>query len=257
MRRLLLHCYPARWRARYGDEFADLLAERPIGPFDVADVLLGAVDAHLHLGGLAAASAHERGFAMSLRIGGLAAVVGGILWAVALAGGSMTQDGAVWLILILIATFALLVAMTGLSAFQARQFPRLIWAAFGVPAIGAMVSVLGLAAMLVLGDRPFIGDLSPWYVWAFGTLTMMVGSALFAVATWRANSLSRPAAAALAIGAVAILPALSGTFGFVSETMAGVLVILTMLAFAGGWSGLGISALRIDRSAQRFGSASS
>ena len=51
---LLLRCYPARWRARYGDEFAAVLDERPLGPFDVADVLLGALDAHLHLRGLGA-----------------------------------------------------------------------------------------------------------------------------------------------------------------------------------------------------------
>ena len=28
---LLLRCYPARWRARYGDEFAAVLDERPLG----------------------------------------------------------------------------------------------------------------------------------------------------------------------------------------------------------------------------------
>ena len=49
---LLLRCYPSRWRARYGEEFAAILAERPLGPFDVADVLLGALDAQLHLRGL-------------------------------------------------------------------------------------------------------------------------------------------------------------------------------------------------------------
>ena len=74
MRTALLRCYPARWRARYGDEFATILAERPLGPFDVADILLGALDAHLHLRGLGTASEHGRGFAMSLRIGGFAAV---------------------------------------------------------------------------------------------------------------------------------------------------------------------------------------
>ena len=70
---LLLRLYPARWRARYGDEFAAVLEERPLGPFDVADILLGALDAHLHLRGLGAASEHGKGFAMSLRIGGYAA----------------------------------------------------------------------------------------------------------------------------------------------------------------------------------------
>ena len=57
---LLLRFYPARWRTRYGDEFGMLLGERRLGPFDVADVLLGALDAHLHLRGVGAASTQER-----------------------------------------------------------------------------------------------------------------------------------------------------------------------------------------------------
>ena len=51
MTRLLLRCYPARWRARYGDEFEALLDEASLGPFDVADILLGAIDARLRLRG--------------------------------------------------------------------------------------------------------------------------------------------------------------------------------------------------------------
>ena len=38
-----------------------VLEERPLGPFDVADVLLGALDAHLHLRGLGAAPNTGRG----------------------------------------------------------------------------------------------------------------------------------------------------------------------------------------------------
>ena len=76
---LLLRCYPARWRDRYGEEFAAVLAERPLGPFDVADVLLGAVDAQLHLRGLGAADGSARTADVSSRIGGLAAILGGAL----------------------------------------------------------------------------------------------------------------------------------------------------------------------------------
>ena len=84
MRSFLIRCYPARWRARYGDEFEALLEERPLGPFDVADILLGALDAQLRLRGRGAA-AQERGFTMSLRIGGIAAVIGAPLWTVGFA----------------------------------------------------------------------------------------------------------------------------------------------------------------------------
>ena len=89
---LLVRAYPARWRARYGDEFLAVLEARPLGPFDVADVLLGALDAHLHLRGLGAASEHGKGFAMTLRLGGYAAIVGGSLFFIGLAAASMLGE---------------------------------------------------------------------------------------------------------------------------------------------------------------------
>jgi hypothetical protein len=251
MRRALLRCYPARWRARYGDEFAAILEERPLGPFDVADVLLGALDAHLHLRGLGAASEHGKGFAMSLRIGGFAALLGGLLWFIGLAGSSATDfaDG-VFAGLALVATMSLLVAMTGLSAFQARRYPRLIWAAFGVPAVGAVVSFVGLYGMFTLGDRNFVGSFGAWDVWIAGTLLMVVGSGLFALATWQAHSLSRVAAAVLgaaAIATVLILPVLMGTVSVLPDAVAAAATVIVLLAFALGWAGLGVSALRLDR----------
>ena len=44
----LLRLYPARWRERYGEEFAEVLARQRASPGLVLDVLDGAVDAHLH-----------------------------------------------------------------------------------------------------------------------------------------------------------------------------------------------------------------
>jgi hypothetical protein len=44
-RRWLVRLYPAAWRARYGEEFLALLADRPLGPSLLIDVLAGAVDA--------------------------------------------------------------------------------------------------------------------------------------------------------------------------------------------------------------------
>ncbi|HYN69293.1 MAG TPA: hypothetical protein VEX41_03675, partial [Candidatus Eisenbacteria bacterium] len=85
---LLLHLYPASWRSRYGDEFAALLEERPLGPFDVADVMLGAIDARLHLRGPRATSEAAKGLAMTLRIGGYAAILGSLLWVVGFVAAS-------------------------------------------------------------------------------------------------------------------------------------------------------------------------
>jgi hypothetical protein len=44
----LLRLYPERWRARYGEEFTELLLVRPPSPRDRFDILRGAVDARLN-----------------------------------------------------------------------------------------------------------------------------------------------------------------------------------------------------------------
>ena len=253
---LLLRLYPAPWRARYGDEFAAVLEGRPLGPFDAADVLLGALDAHLHLRGLGAASQHAKGFAMSLRIGGYAAIVGGVLWLLVLAGNAINNGGELfspWLGYAIVgATLLTLVALIGLSAFQARRHPVLTWAAVAIPALGAVVGLMGYAAVAVSGgsDTVVVGgaSISPWMIGSIGLLTMVLGSSLFAVATWRARSLSRRASVLLAAGAVLLVPALfvggAGGGGF-QWSVAIIPVIVAIVAFPAGWIALGVSALRI------------
>lgn len=212
---LLIGLYPARWRDRYGDEFSAVLEERPLGPFDVADVLLGALDANLHLRGLGAASQQGKGFAMSLRIGGYAAVVGGLLWLYVLAANAIYDDalaGAPMVgFAIMAATVATLVALIGLSAFQSRRHPALTWSAFAIPAVGALVGLLAAIAMAVAGDTDArIGGLSLWFMATLGLFALLLGSALFAVATWLTRSLSRAASALLGVGALLLIPALVG-----------------------------------------------
>ena len=253
---LLLRLYPARWRARYGDEFAAVLEERPLGPFDVADILLGAMDAHLHLRGLGAASQHAKGFAMSLRIGGYAAILSGILWFIALAGNAINDGadsgssllGITLVTSIVVAVAATLVALVGLSAFQSRRHPVLTWTAFAIPAIGAVVGLLGVVAMVVAGDSDstFIGGLSAWAVSTIGVTALVLGSALFAIATWLGGSLSRAAAAMLFVGALLVMPAIGGaTGGLIPPVLAYLLLLTANLAFPAGWIALGVSALRV------------
>jgi hypothetical protein len=256
MRSLLIRCYPRSWRDRYGDEFAAVLEDRHLGPYDVADVLLAAIDAHLHLRGLAAASVPRGGFVMSQRIGGYAAVIAGVLWLATLVGNAINngaESNSILLpLLMLSATVATLLALVGLSAFQARKHPVLVWAAFAIPAIGAVVSLSGWLAMIVTGnsDVRMIGDIGAWMVMSIGVLTLMVGSALFAIATWLARSLSRRAAAVLGIGSVLVIPALTGlAFGWLPDVLAYAAVLIAILAFPVGWMGLGVSALRSPRPA--------
>jgi hypothetical protein len=243
---LLLRLYPARWRTRYGDEFAALLAERPLGPFDVADVLLGALDAHLHLRGLGSYSEHRRGFSMSLRLGGFAAFAGGILilsgW---IWSGLDPADSDPGALLFFVGALALLVGLTGLSAFQARTHPTLVWAAFLLPAAGGAVMTFGIIAMLVAPDQPIVGDISGWYFFMFGLLATIAGSILFAVATYRTGALPRSGAAILGIAsAISVISFVVG-LGMGGEPQP--ILIAGFLAFPVGWIVLGLQAIRLDR----------
>ncbi len=246
---LLLRLYPARWRERYGDEFAAVLESRPLGPFDVADVLLGALDAHLHVRGLGAASERRKGFTMSLRIGGYAAIVGAVLWIVGLAVASADEgDSARPWVVFLAGTVALLIALVGLSAFQARRYPRLVWAAFAVPAIGAVLSAFGLVATALELPGALLATLTPWEVWFLGFILLVAGSGLFGIACLRTGSVSRLGSAMLLVAGLAVLPMLLGVSGLVTwEPVVGVLFAVFLLAFVGGWIVLGIGAVRSDR----------
>jgi len=48
LHRVLLRCYPAAWRERYGAEFLALLEERPPGLRHALDIISAALDARLH-----------------------------------------------------------------------------------------------------------------------------------------------------------------------------------------------------------------
>ncbi len=254
MRSLLIRLYPASWRARYGVEFEAILEERPLGPFDVADILLAAIDAHLHLRGLGVASHRQRSFTMSLRLGGMAAILGGLLFmagfvATSIDGSDEAFPGAA---LILAGTALLLLALVGLSSFQARRHPRLIWAAFVVPALGTVLSCVGIVAMAFVGDRHVVAGLSPWEIWIIGVFATVLGSALFAIATYRTRALSRPAAGMLAIGSGLLFAVLVVGMSGIWTAMDGVgvaLMISGLLAFSAGWIALGWTAIRLDRPA--------
>jgi hypothetical protein len=237
---LLLALYPARWRRRYGEEFRAVLESRPLGPFDVADILLGALDARRAFRSAETSSANG-GHLNMLRLGGFGAIAGGGLLAAGFIGGNSV--GGAWFVVFAVGLIGILVALAGLSGFQAYREPRLAWAAFGIPAIGTLLTMAGLFGMAVRGDGPIVGSVSSWEVWAIGLLTMLLGSILFAVATIRASVFSRASAIALAVSAAALLV---GAFGLAGEDTSGsrLLLVLLVVAFGGSWIGLGVSALR-------------
>lgn len=253
MTRFLIRLYPAGWRARYGEEFEALLEERPLGPFDVADIVLSAIDARTRPRGVAAAGDHTRGVLMTLRLGGVAAIVGGALWLISLVGASVIQgvNGQPWQALFVVALLALLIAMIGLSGNQGREQPALVWAAVAIPIIGALVSAVGMVGMSIVGDAPLLFGASPWEVWALGTIALIIGSGLFGLVSLRARGPSRAGATLLvvgAVGAVAALPFVAGLTGANGlDAIGNLLAFVGLGAFAGGWVWLGISAIRADR----------
>ena len=144
----------------------------------------------------------------------------------------MSFDGWVPPFLLLTGLAALLVALAGLSAFQARAHPRLIWVAFAMAAVGTIVAVVGLAVSPLLGD-------AYWGLWIGGLLMALGGSALFAIATYRTATLSRAGAVLLGIGSVLPFPSLNLQPVYLAS----------VICFLLGWLVLGIQAIRLDRPA--------
>ena len=224
-----------------------MLESRPLGPFDVADVLLGALDARLTRLRFGGAPGIDGGPQMMLRVGAFGAIAGGVLWflGIAVASALGEPDGTPWMFVAMVGTIGLLLALVGLSAFQAHRQPALTWAAFAIPALGSVVSLLGMFGMATRpSDTSFIGSLGPWQVWILGMLAMLVGSILFAVASIRAGVLSSRAAQSLAITAAAIIVVAAGFSGAVDSGTVAILAAASMASFGGSWVALGLSALR-------------
>jgi uncharacterized membrane protein len=244
---LLIALYPARWRRRYGEEFRAVLESRPLGPFDFADVLIGALDARLTRFRFAGTAEIDGGPVMMLRIGGFGAIVGGVLWFLGIAVASAIGEpgGAPWMLVAMVGTICLLLALIGLSAFQAHRQPALAWAAFAIPALGTVVSLVGMFGMATHPeDTPFLGTWGSWEIWIVGLLATLVGSILFAVASIRAGVLSRRAAQALGIASAAIIVVGLGATGIVGSGPSTIIVAACMASFGGSWVALGFSALR-------------
>lgn len=75
----------------------------------------------------------------------------------------------------------------------------------------------------------------------------LLGSGLFALASWRVNAFPRPASASPLVGSVVIVPMLAGMIGgLLPETVGQIMTLGAMATFGGGWIGMGIGAIRHD-----------
>lgn len=140
-----MRLYPSAWRARYGAEMADLLAERPPTWRDSIDLLRGALDAHLHP-------------RSPSRLPAFAGILAGAAWTV--------------------------VALAVLAEPVPPDWPGfLAWTLVPglIGAVAGLVAVIGLA--LRLGDAPgLLGRVALWAVvlthgaWAFLLIIAILGS---------------------------------------------------------------------------------
>jgi hypothetical protein len=115
----LIGLYPGPWRARYEAELRDLLAARPPGLAGRLDLVAGALDAWLHPE-LIVPGAADRRPSTRVRLAGLAAVAGGVLWlammttlVVASTGRDADFTVAGWVVVLLMTVAALAAAPAG------------------------------------------------------------------------------------------------------------------------------------------------
>ena len=206
----LVSLYPARWRARYGDELLGLLTERPPSRLDRLDLIRGAFDARLHPG-LAGpgepapidprAARHRRA--------GIVTLVGAGLWLggmVVAINGPVVHDswgtyreGAAALPLIIMATALLAFGIAG----TAERLPSGAW--------------LGRVGALAAGAGFLLWSLAPWVMatGAVGALGFtLLGVSAIRSGQWPAWALAPGLMAILAVPLAlsGVLP-ISSTFG--------------------------------------------
>ena len=250
----IVRLYPGAWRERYGDEMEALLAERPLGPFDVVDLLLGAFDAHLHLRGLGHASEHEKGFTMSLRTAGIAAIMGGSFWGLTWAliflndlVGAGDGNFPVAFLTISVAAIATLAALAGLSAVQARVHRRATWLSFLAPAVGLIFVLVGFVGMPVA--EVF------WAIGMIGLLLYLVGVAVFGIVTYATGVFRRLPPALIAAGGIVGGAAFLGLLGSGGADVPMWVALLGVLVMSVGWILIGVDAVRRGRSTMAAGPA--
>ena len=109
----------------------------------------------------------------------------------------------------------------------------LTWAAFAIPALGAIVGLVGYALIVAPGDSDAIlsGGVSRRLDGSIGLLAMAIGSSLFAIATWWTRALSRHASGLLAIGAALVILALFGASGALPPPIAIVPIVAAVVVF--------------------------
>lgn len=242
---MLVRLYPRRWRERYGDELSQLLEDRPPGPFDALDLLLGAFDAYVNRRYFGTRTAVRAKTGHSRQLGASSAIVGGGLWIPTLALAARDDPAMVDLVMLLVSlTLSMfVVALAALSAVHGRSHRLLVWASFLLPAIGVALLAGGLVTEVAVGDRPLVGELTPYAFWMAGLVLALTGSLLFGVISAATGGLTGRPAVLLSIGAIVQLVTIFATDHATQEW----LMLAGAVIFGLSWVLVGVGASRVDR----------
>jgi hypothetical protein len=127
-----------------------------------------------------------------IRWGGIAAIIGGVLWVVwsnlfrvsFYAGNGPFSEG-----LLLLAALLTLAGLVGLHALQGANYGRIGRAGFYTAAVGLLAQALAALGLLI-GSEALEVSLQ-WLVAPVGSLTVLVGLVLYGAATLQARVLAR------------------------------------------------------------------
>jgi len=219
----LVRLYPPAWRARYGSEIVGLLAARPPRLGDQLDLVVGALDAHLHPELVVAGPVDRASVPLGHRVPGLAATAGGLLLVVALVGGGISgAEG--WFSWIWVALLLMLASLPG--GYAAR--------------VGGRVG-LGLAAIAASFVLAWTLPWGPNVVPAVSAI-VLVGAGSLALATVRAGLGRRSRWAAVGLGfgppAVALLGVGMGLGGQEEGSLLPLALLVTLYGVA--WAAVGL-----------------
>ena len=224
----LLRLYPPAWRARYGDEFAELLAARRPTLRDRLDIVRGAIDARLHPQVVGASA--QRVATVGDRVLALAAVVVGALFS----------------------TWAGLIVVLSPRWGAGMGDENLVALAFGAGLLGAVVAIAVLLGLIYrhIDDLRTIGTLGA-LVAAAGFLSMTGDSGATALplivlgtvgmSPGLARAVGRPVTA-FVLGSTLFLA--SAMFGFVGSGGQELLWLWMLAGYGPSWMLLGISLRR-------------
>jgi hypothetical protein len=226
--------YPKSWRARYGVEFAELLAARPPTLRDRLDIIRGALDARiqpqvLDLPVRREVTAGDRVLAAaSVLAGGLFSTWAGIIVSLSPRWG---EAGTVGNDLLALSYGAGLLGAVIAIAVLLGVIRRHIADLRAPGAIGAMMAAGGFLAMTVGPDSSTAAVL----LIVFGTLVMSPGLA---------RAVGRPVTA-FVVGSTVFLG--SAMFGFVGSAGQELLWLWMLAGYGPGWMLLGVSLRRGPR----------